>query len=196
MAFQTLIFIGRSGCGKGTQADLLQEYIKKKNKDMDIVYVESGNKFREFLNTNTYSSSLSKEVYMKGGLQPAFLSIWVWTDFLIKNFDSNKHLILDGSPRKLNEAYVLDEALSFYKRENPNVIFINVSRKWAIKRLKGRNRIDDNDDGIEKRLDWFDIYVAPVINFYKKSPNYTFLEINGEQSIEQVYQEIIIRLKM
>lgn len=192
---KTFIIIGCSGCGKGTQADLLQEYLKKESPEQELLYVEAGERFREFLKNGTYASELSKEVYMRGELQPSFLSIWVWADLLIESLDNKKYLILDGSPRKLNEAYVLDEALHFYKRKNPYVIFINVSRDWATERLKGRNREDDKDDGIKKRLDWFESDVKPAIEFFRETPYYNFLEINGQQSIEEVHKEIIEKFK-
>ena len=46
---QTFVFIGRSGCGKGTQAKLLQDVLKEKNPDQEIFYIETGANFRKFL---------------------------------------------------------------------------------------------------------------------------------------------------
>jgi adenylate kinase family enzyme len=195
MTLQTFIIIGRSGSGKGTQADLLQEYIKKRDPKTEILYAESGDEFREFLKSDNYASRLAKEINTKGLLQPAFLAIWIWSSYLIKNLNNEKHLILDGTPRKLNEAYVLDEAFSFYKRSNVNVIYINVSVGWATDRLKSRHRLDDTDKGIKKRLDWFDTETMEAVDFYKNNPNYNFFDINGEQSVEGVYQEIVSKLK-
>lgn len=194
MALQTFIIIGRSGSGKGTQADLLQEYIKKHDLETEILYVESGDEFREFLKSDNYASRLAKEVNTEGSLQPAFLAIWIWSSYLVKNLNDKKHLILDGTPRKLNEAHVLDEAFSFYKRSNVNVIYINVSENWAIDRLKSRQRLDDTDKGIQKRLDWFDNETIEAIDFYKNNSKYNFFDINGEQSIEEVHNEIVQNL--
>lgn len=193
---KTFIFIGCSGCGKGTQAKLLQEYIKEHFSNQKILYAESGDEFRNFLKGDSYTSSLAKEINKEGKLQPAFLSIWVWASFLIKNLNSEQYLIIDGTPRKLNEAYVLDEALRFYKRDSVYVIYINVKRQWAMERLKARKREDDKgDDNIRKRLDWFETSVAPAINFYRENLDYTFLEINGEQPIKNVHSEIIEKLQ-
>lgn len=193
---KTFIFIGNSGCGKGTQAKLLQGYIKENSPNQKILYAESGDEFRNFLKGDSYTSFLAKEICKEGELQPSFLSVWVWTNFLIKNLNSEQYLIIDGTPRKLNEAYVLDEALRFYKRDNVYVIYLNVNRQWAMDRLKERKREDDKgDDNIRKRLDWFETSVMPAINFYKKNSYYIFLEINGEQSIKNVYSEIIKKLQ-
>ena len=45
----TFIFIGASGSGKGTQVALLKEYIKKKDPETPIFYVQTGEYFREFV---------------------------------------------------------------------------------------------------------------------------------------------------
>ena len=45
---QSFIFMGRSGCGKGTQAKLLMEYLKKIDPARDIFYLETGAGVREF----------------------------------------------------------------------------------------------------------------------------------------------------
>ena len=50
MELQTFIFIGRSGCGKGTQVTLLQEHIKKQDHKRHILfYIETGERFRQFI---------------------------------------------------------------------------------------------------------------------------------------------------
>ena len=60
----TVIFIGRSGCGKGTQADLLKNYISSHDdKDRQILYVESGEGFRQFIRGESFSSKLSKKTF-------------------------------------------------------------------------------------------------------------------------------------
>ena len=195
MTPQTYIIIGRSGAGKGTQADLLQEYIKQQDSNAGILYVESGEEFREFLKRDTHASKLAQNINIEGKLQPAFLAIWVWAKSLIENLDDKKLLIIDGTPRKINEAHVLDEAFSFYGRKDTNVIFINVSDKWASDRLKERKRSDDTDEGIEKRLNWFDEETMPAVEFYRNNSQYNFFEINGEQTVEEVHNEIVKNLE-
>ncbi len=195
MTPQTYIIIGRSGAGKGTQADLLQEYIKQQDSNAGILYVESGDEFREFLKRDTHASKLAQNINIEGKLQPAFLAIWVWAKSLIENLDDKKLLIIDGTPRKINEAHVLDEAFSFYGRKDTNVIFINVSDKWASDRLKERKRSDDTDEGIEKRLNWFDEETMPAVEFYRNNSQYNFFEINGEQTVEEVHNEIVKNLE-
>ncbi len=47
---------------------------------------------------------------------------------------------------------------------------------------------------IKKRLDWFDTDVQPVIDWFKSNDFYNFLDINGEQTIEEVHQEIMEKI--
>lgn len=183
--------IGRSGAGKGTQAKLLIEYLNKEDATRPVYYLESGAKFRSFIEGSKYANELSREIYTNGCLQPEFLSVWVWAGLLIEDLEEHMHLVIDGAPRRLHEAQVLDSAYTFFKREKPFVIYINVSRDWSKERLGGRGRTDDAGTTIENRLDWFDTDVIPVIEFFRSNKNYRFIEVNGEQPIENVHQDII-----
>jgi adenylate kinase family enzyme len=189
------MFIGRSGCGKGTQAALLIESFKRQDKGRKVFYLEMGQKFRAFIQKNNYSSELAREIYEKGGLQPSFLTIHTWSDIFIHGFKADEHLIIDGTPRRLEEARVLDGALKFYKREKPVLVHIKVSREWSKEKLLARKRVDDKDDEIERRLSWFDTDVAPAIEFYRGNPDYLFVEVNGEQTIEKVHEEIVNKIQ-
>lgn len=192
---KTFIFIGRSGSGKGTQVELLKKYLSEKDSARNIFAVETGEKFRSFLASGTYAGGLSKEIMEKGELQPEFLAVYMWADEMIKKMTGEENLILDGSPRRLREAYVLDTALQFFKREKPCIVHINVSSEWAREKLKKRGRADDIDlDDVEKRLAWFEAEVKPALEWFRTNPYYQVFDINGEQTIEDVYSEMIMKM--
>jgi len=190
----SFIFIGRSGCGKGTQAQLLDKYLKEKNSETEVFHLESGAEFREFIKGDSPTQKISKQIYDDGGLQPEFLSVYMWAKILSTKFQNTEHLIIDGTPRRLHEAGALNSIFTFYKRKPPYIIYLNVSRKWSEDRLLARHRVDDNNDDIKARLDWFDTEVMPVVDYYQNNRDYNFLDINGEQTIEEVYQEIVSKL--
>ena len=73
---------------------------------------------------------------------------------------------------------------------------MNVSKEWSEKRLIGRARKDDNRDAIAKRLAWFETEVTKTLSFYKSSQYYNFIEINGEQPIDDVQNEILAKLSL
>ncbi|SRR3989344_1581523 len=191
---QTFIFFGPSGSGKGTQSELLMAKLKNKDPERKIIYIETGKKFRELAEGNSYTAKLIKDLLGKGELTPEFLPIWIWTEYLVKNISGDEHLFFDGSPRKPDEAFILDSAIKFYKRENPIVISIEVSDEWATKLLKGRDRSDDTDEEIKKRLSWYHQNVKEAITYFKNNPDYKFIPINGERTIEEVHQDIMIQV--
>ncbi|MFO0718508.1 MAG: nucleoside monophosphate kinase [Candidatus Paceibacterota bacterium] len=187
---QTFIFIGNSGCGKGTQAEFLKAYLKEKDTAVrPVFHLESGEKFREFIKEKGYTSELSAKIYSRKERQPDFLAIWLAADVMIKNFKGDEHLIIDGVARSLIEAESFDSALSFYGRK-ANVIYPRVSREWSRKHLMSRGRSDDSPEGIETRLGWFDTDVVPAIEYYRNNPNYNFIEVDGEQGREKVFADI------
>jgi len=190
---QTVIFIGRSGCGKGTQADLLKNWILGRDIDKhQILYVETGNSFRHFIKGTDFASRKALEIYERDDRQPDFLACYMWGQTLINDLDENMHLVLDGTPRSLPEARMISSALEFFERKEPRIIYINVSRKWSEEKLLARGRADDRTlQKINKRLDWFDKDVLPAVEFFRNSSGFKFLEINGEQTIEKVHRDII-----
>lgn len=196
MTPQTFIFFGPSGSGKGTQAKLLQEELKKKDPERKILYIETGQKFRELAEGDSFTAQKIREIIENGRLLPEFLPVWAFSDSLIQNFSGEEHLFIDGSPRRLGEAKALDSAIKFYGRENPTIVSIEVSDEWATKLLKGRGRNDDTDEKIEKRLAWYKENVMPAIDYFKNNSYYRFLSINGEQTIEEVHKEIMEKVNL
>ena len=119
----------------------------------------------------------------------------MWGDIMIREVTGNEHIILDGTPRRLREAMILDTACVFFKRKFPVIINIEVSKEWSKERLKGRKRADDIDEAeVEKRLNWFDAEVVPAINWFRSTDGYRVVDINGEQPIEEVYDDMISAL--
>lgn len=197
MKQKTIIFFGRSGSGKGTQAHLLEDYIKKNDpENRDVLYIETGKRFREFIKekTSNYTAKMTSDIMNAGGLMPEFMPIWIWTSYLVENYTGEEHMILDGLSRRADEAPILDSALRFYRREQPQVIFLSSSREWSKDRLLGRARRDDTEDDIQRRLDWFEENTMPALNYFKGHVGYEFIEIEGEQSIEKVHADILSKI--
>jgi len=187
---KTFIFFGRSGAGKGTQARLLVKYLQE-NTERKVLYLETGTQLREFMKKDGFTHKLTKETIDKGELLPEFLPIWMWSDYLVKNYTGEEHLVLDGVARRIAEAHVLDSALHFYDRERPYILYLNLHREDAFQFMKGRGRKDDTDAYINTRLDWFEKDVVASIDYFRNHPDYEFIEILGKQDIEDVHREII-----
>lgn len=193
---ETLIIIGRSGSGKGTQATLAAEYLGRRRPAAPVFYLETGNRLREFIRQpNCWSSQLAREIMNSGGFLPSFLAIKGWAELLVENLTGKEHLIIDGTPRTLIEAEALDTALTFYRRSSPTVLYLETSPEEVRRRLLLRGRDDDTSGGISRRLDLFEKDVRPILDFYRQRSVYRFIEINGDQSVEKVQTDILKQLE-
>ena len=192
---KTFIFIGPSGSGKGTQAELLKKYLKEKD-GSKLLYVQTGALVRDFISEKGYSNQLAKGLNDKGERQPSFLAVYLWSKMFIEALRGGGNLIIDGSPRTRIEAEILDTAFEFYGFNDVFIIFMNVSHEWATNLLFKRGRTDDSEEDIVRRLAWYEEDVVPAIEYYRKHKEHTFLEINGEQTVEEVQNEIMEKLKI
>jgi adenylate kinase len=174
------------------------EYLERKDPETPIFYLQTGQYFREFIKQDNLAARIAKGEVDRGERAPDFLAMHLWSDVFVRNLTGKEHLIIDGSPRSKNEARNLDIALKFFQRESPAVVYIKVHREWSFNHLMERaakeGRHDDNAEGINRRLDWFDRDVKPAIELYRRDRDYDFAEINGEQSVEEVHKEIISNL--
>jgi adenylate kinase len=191
MTPKTFIFIGMSGCGKGTQAELIIQLLKNKDPDHNVLHIESGGELREFIKGSSYTQEMTKELYNKGGLIPEFIVVYLWTGSLIANFTGKEHLVFDGMPRKVHEAGALGSIFDFYGLSKPWVINVDISHEEAVKRLLVRKRFDDTKEEIEKRLDWYETDVMPTMAYYDGNPKYNFLKVNGERSIDEIHEDVV-----
>jgi adenylate kinase family enzyme len=191
---QVFIFIGRSGCGKGAQVDLLIKALKEADSSRGVLYIQTGQEFRKFIQGQSFSAKRSKVCNEKGGLQPEFLAIKMWVDALVDNYNGTDHVVFDGTPRKFHEAGVLESIFDFYDFDKPYVVNIDVSREESRKRLLLRKRMDDNESEISKRLDWYETDVAPTVEYFRKNAKYIFLKIDGERPIPDIHADLMKRL--
>jgi len=188
---QTIIFMGLQGSGKGTQVKLLKEYISAQDPGVPLVHFDAGGHLRAFFAEGGYTQEMVKASMDLGEIQPSFLPSYLWSRLFISELHGAEHLLMDGSPRALVEAELLDGALKFYKREQPTVLFLNVSEEEGMKRLVKRGRHDDTEEGIKERFRWYREIVMSSLNYYRDKEGYRVLEINGEQTPAEVHADVI-----
>lgn len=191
----TFIFAGRSGCGKGTQAKLLKEYLKSLDSNLALFEYSTGDGFRKFIEGDSYSSNLARDIQNKGELQPLFLTISMWASAFRDGLKPEDNIFIDGYPRVEAEAVAVVSALKFYERKTPIIIDFKVSRESSKERMEKRGRSDDTPENIEKRLNWYDRDVVPAIEYLKKQDGYIYWEVDGERPIEPIHEDIISRIK-
>ncbi len=190
------IIMGKPGSGKGTQAELLKAVLEKDHPH--VVHITTGGSFREFMKGESFMSHRTAEVQNTGLLQPEFLSIWNWCNIFINSIKENTTVILDGAPRKVFEVEAMHEVFPFLQYNRPIVINVEVSDAWAADRQKHRATIENRPDSsseekISARLGEYDKYIVPCIELLKKDSRYDFVQINGEQTIEEVHNELLAK---
>lgn len=188
---QTFVFFGIVGSGKGTQIELLEKYLKANNLVEDVVFASPGIGYRKLINEGYYTGQIVKLTLEKGYLQPDFLTNGLVVSNIAFGIKENSCVIADGFPRTLNQSKALEEILTYYKRENVHIIYIELSKEEATKRMKLRGRSDDTDEGIAQRFDEYVNNVIPAMNYFKGKEGYVMHTINGEQPIEDVHKDLI-----
>jgi len=178
---KNIIIMGPQGSGKSTQAQMLAERLNLK-------HVSLGNEFRKFVAAGSALGKQVEKYLVKGELVPHHLVMKVIEQVVPQN-----GFILEGFPRELRQA-------RGFKRQIDKVIYISNSDEVGIERiLKGtkvgglgidrRQRQDDTLPAIKKRLKLYHQMTEPVLDFYRKGG--ILKKVNGEGSIEEVFQAIL-----
>lgn len=208
-----LIFLGPPGSGKGTQGKILA-------KEQGMNYLATGDMVREFLATAKEGDPVGREMkekYDKGIPQPDDLILKGVREKL-KSFDLFQGIIFDSFPHTEQQAWGIEEIVKDFSLEKPLVIYINLSEEESVKRLSQRKycsncqsvfyplstnyhrnicdkcgqplimRSDDKEEIIRFRYKEYINRIEPVVDYYK--PRLRWIEINGQQSVEEVQWEI------
>ncbi len=197
MAPHTIIFVGPQGSGKGTQIALLSRVMRAREPERRVVDIQTGRRFRALAATREgFTEEKVFETLDTGRLQPLFLSVVLWGDAFHQHVDPECHLLLDGVPRTVHEAHVLESALQFYRREHITVVNLAADEDVVRARMEKRARPDDTPASIDSRLQWYREETMPVLEYYRTRPNTTVLDLDGTKSIEDVHQEVLQALAM
>lgn len=122
--------MGLPGAGKGTQADrIIQE--------LQIPHISTGDMFRQAVSEQTALGLEAKSYMDQGKLVQDRVTIGIVRERLAKN-DCVKGFLLDGFPRTVPQAEVLDQILQASSRKIDHVIYIEVTEKALLERLTGR----------------------------------------------------------
>lgn len=193
MQTQTIVFIGPQGSGKGTQVANITDYLNE-HTHQKVVNIETGKAFRDLAKTDTYTAKRVKELLDEGQMIPNFLTTAFVTKFLIRELTADSHVTMDGFPRNLGQVAFLNELMTFYKRPNLTVVYINATEEVVIKRLQGRGRFDDTPELIAERLRYYYENTTPIIEAYRQREDVTFIEVDGASPIESVTEAIVTGL--
>ena len=125
-----IILVGAQGSGKGTQAEPLSY-------TLGVPHIASGDLFREAIAENTELGIQAKAYIDRGELVPDTLTVTMVVKRL-EEPDCLQGVLLDGFPRTVAQAEVLDKGLQEVGKHIDFAIYLQVPREELLKRLSGR----------------------------------------------------------
>ena len=210
-----LIFLGPPACGKGTQTNMLSEYLK-------LPHIDTGSLLRAEIAKETEEGKIAKSFIDKGQLVPIDLVATIIGKKLSSS-ECSKGYVLDGYPRSLEQAEKLDIINSEVDAENKvdfRAIYFDIDMQILLERIIYRQscpvcgeiynkkfkpskvenkcdkcnvdlktRDDDNEEIAKKRFETYFEQTAPLIKFYEKKGVLRKIDANG--TIEEVWERLL-----
>lgn len=208
-----IIFLGAPGSGKGTQAAMLA-------KEMNIPTISTGAVLRHEVSQQSEIGKRAKSYMESGQLVPDEVVVGIIRNRIVES-DCQEGFILDGFPRNIAQAEILDEMLFSLKKKIEIVIDFDVNEDILVKRISGRFSCkgcgsvynthfkNPNKKGVcddcgssefESRSDDNEATVKSRLDVYRESTfeliefykkNNLLLSIEAVQTAPLVFQEVI-----
>jgi len=202
-----LILLAPPGAGKGTQAELIEQKFK-------VAHISTGDLLREAVKKGTILGLKAKKYMDKGELVSDEIVIGIIKD-KIKDLND---FVLDGFPRTLEQAKILDKILEVEGKKLDTVIEIQAPDERLVERAVGRlsckcgevyheiynpprtegicgrcggklyKREDDTAETMYSRIKTYKMKTMPLIKYYFQKG--ILRTVNGDQDIEKVFWEI------
>lgn len=207
-----VILFGPPGSGKGTQAKLIRQCIHG-------AHISTGDMLREKVQLGDEVGRQVDALLKSGQLVPDDLVDRLVAERILRE-DCTEGFVLDGYPRTVPQAEVVDNLLIRHKVE-PVVVFLKVDYNIIVDRLTQRRqcpncktiynlsqnpphvdgvcdncgadlmvREDDREDVVRGRLLAYERQTSPVLEFFRSS-GYRVLEVDGSAGAPQMIAEQI-----
>ena len=210
-----IVMIGQPGAGKGTQARLLSE-------KFGYPQISTGDMLREIARTDSPLGLELKQIMNSGKL----VSDEILTEVLLARTsreDCRRGYILDGYPRTLTQAHLLEQ-MAERQKKSIMLISVAVDEEILLKRLTGRltcsqcgeiyniyfcppnvegicnldgaelrKRGDDTPEAVAQRLAAYQASTAPLIAYYRQSGR--LIEVDGGQPVNDVFKQVCSSLE-
>lgn len=125
-----IIMLGAPGAGKGTQAKMIAD-------KYGVPHISTGDIFRANIKNGTELGMEAKKYMDQGLLVPDELTVKILLDRVAKD-DCEKGYVLDGFPRTIPQAEVLEEALANIGDKIDYAIDVDVPDENIVRRMSGR----------------------------------------------------------
>ena len=206
-----IILLGAPGAGKGTQAELLSQWLQ-------VPHISSGDLFRSAIQNGTELGLKAKAFMDSGELVPDEVTIGMVAERLTA-VECSRGVILDGFPRTKKQALALKAFLDTLGRSIDTVPSLVVSTSTLLERLTGRwictqcgtvyhavhkpethkglcdldsaklyQRTDDAPETQGRRIKVYLEQTSPLIDYYRSEG--VLVEVDGEGSVSDIQQRL------
>jgi adenylate kinase len=185
-----VIFLGPPGAGKGTQAKMVAA-------KQHIPQLSTGDMLRAAIAAGTELGQRCKSVMDAGQLVSDEIVTGIIGERIAME-DCRNGFLLDGFPRTVRQAELLDELLRDANRKVNVVLELTVDDEELINRLNsrirqtreagGEVRSDDNEETFRRRLAVYNEQTAPLVPYYEKQG--LLKKVDGMQPIDDVTRDI------
>jgi adenylate kinase len=179
-----LVLFGPPGAGKGTQSEkLIEKY--------GFVHISTGDLFRWHTKNDTALGKKVKEIMNSGSLVPDEITIAMLKEELDKN-PGAKGFLFDGFPRTVAQAEALDKFMKDNGTAIHHVIALDVTEEEVRARIAKRrttgNRVDDEEEKVNKRITEYFTKTVHVLPFYDKQGR--LKTVHGIGNIDDIFTSI------
>lgn len=202
-----IVLLGAPGAGKGTQAKMIAE-------KWQIPQISTGDILRAAVASGTELGLAARKFMDAGDLVPDSVVIGLVKDRLAAK-DAAAGFILDGFPRTVAQAEVLDAELASMGKAIEAAVAVNVDSEVIVNRLTSRRtcracgaitsvtagsdcprcggalyqRDDDNEATVRNRLDVYERSTAPLVDYYRGKGVLT--AIDGNRPVAVVFGDVV-----
>lgn len=202
-----IVLMGAPGCGKGTQSPFIQQRY-------GLCHLSTGDMLREAVQKKTKNGVLAKSAMVQGRLVSDELVFGIVKD-AIQEPECRYGYILDGFPRTMKQAELMDEAgekvdKAIQFQAPDETILARTSGRWLHKasgrtyhdiffppRVAGKDDItgedlyqrpDDSREVCKKRLGIYQAETKPLEEFYTKKGVYA--SVDADRVVDAVRKTI------
>lgn len=188
--FRSVLIFGPPGSGKGTLG-------KELSSAGNHFHLSSGDIFRG-LSPESPAGRLHHAYAGQGLLLPDEATLQIWNHYVHgliatnRYFPSQQLLLLDGIPRTLQQASLLEKLV---KVERIIVLEIK-NNETLIKRLQRRGLIEKRSDDLDPKIikTRMEVYEKETINLLKHYPENIISRFNADQKPLEVLRDVLMEL--
>jgi adenylate kinase len=175
-----IILIGPPGAGKGTQCQRLIDLLK-------VPHLSTGEMLRAAVKAGTPEGLQAALAMNEGKLVPDPLIVGMVTRRLEAR-DCRDGCLLDGFPRTLPQAEILDDLLERRAMSVDGVIELAVPRDELVRRMLARKRADDDPAIFARRIASFEEQTAPLLEYYDRLGKLAC--IDGLGTADEIFERV------